>query len=89
MLVAALPLAVRALGVRRALVRAAALTALTAILCVPVLAPGGFLPPTSASLSSETALGNLLHPLNGLQVVGIWPAGDFRLDPVDSGAAYV
>ncbi len=87
-LVASLPFAVRVLGVRRVLGRVAALAALVAILCVPVLAPGGFLPPTSASLSSETALGNLLHPLNGLQVVGIWPAGDFRLDPVDSAATY-
>ena len=51
------------------------------VLCVPVLVPGGFLPPTSASLSSATALGNLLHPLNGLQLFGIWPAGDFRWIP--------
>ena len=26
-------------------------------------------------------LGNLLHPLSGFQLFGIWPAGDFRVDP--------
>jgi hypothetical protein len=88
LLVAALPVAARAIGARATLLRAAALVALTALLCVPVLASGGFLPPTSSSISSATALGNLLDPLNGLQLFGIWPAGDFRLDPVDPGAAY-
>jgi hypothetical protein len=28
-------------------------------------------------------LGNLLHPLNGFQLFGIWPTGDFRIDPPD------
>ncbi len=28
-------------------------------------------------------LGNLLHPLNGFQLFGIWPAADFRIDPPD------
>ncbi len=88
LLLAALPAAVRSIGARRTLVGAAGLIALTALGCVPVLAPGGLLPPTSSSISSATALGNLLHPLSGLQVFGIWPAGDFRLDPVDPGAAY-
>jgi hypothetical protein len=71
----------RELGGRTALARAAGLAIAVAFLCLPVLAPGGFLPPTSASLSSATALGNLLRPLDGLQLFGIWPAGDFRLDP--------
>ncbi len=29
-------------------------------------------------------LGNLLHPLNGFQLFGIWPAADFRIDPPDA-----
>ncbi len=78
---ATLWLALWPLGPRGALRRAAGLVAAIAILCVPVLAPGGFLPPTSASLSSATALGNLLHPLDGLQLFGVWPAGDFRVAP--------
>ncbi len=29
----------------------------------------------------DAGLGNLIHPLSYLQVVGIWPVGDFRLRP--------
>ena len=83
-----LAFAVRELGTRATLPIAVAFAIVVALLCVPVLAPGGFLPPTSASLSSATALGNLLHPLNALQLFGIWPAGDFRLDPAQSTTAY-
>jgi hypothetical protein len=79
---------VRQLGPRGAAPVAIAFAILVALLCVPVLAPGGFLPPTSASISSATALGNLLHPLNELQLFGIWPAGDFRLDPAHSTTAH-
>ena len=32
-----------------------------------------------SSLTSATAIGNLIHPLSYLQVLGIWPAGDFRI----------
>jgi hypothetical protein len=83
-----LAFAVRELGTRASVPVAFAFATFVALLCVPVLAPGGFLPPTSASLSSATALGNLLHPLNELQLLGIWPAGDFRLDPAHSTTAY-
>lgn len=48
---------------------AASLTALFA---------GGFLPPTSLSLTDSGAVGNLAGPLDPLQLAGIWPAGDFR-----------
>ncbi len=85
---AALALVAPELGARVTLARAAGFTVVVALLCVPVLAPGGFLPPTSASLSSATALGNLLRPLDKLQLFGIWPAGDFRLDPVGPGTTY-
>jgi hypothetical protein len=85
---AALAIAARELGGRVTLGRAAALAIAVALLSIPVLAPGGFLPPTSASLSSAAALGNLLHPLNRLQVFGIWPAGDFRLDPVEPATTH-
>jgi hypothetical protein len=83
-----LAFAVRELGTRATAPIAAAFAIFIGLLCIPVLASGGFLPPTSASLSSATALGNLLHPLDGLQLFGIWPAGDFRLDPAHSTTAY-
>ncbi len=85
---AALVFAVPALGVRVTLARALGFVIVVTLLSLPVLAPGGFLPPTSASLSSATALGNLLGPLDKLQLFGIWPAGDFRLDPAGPGTTY-
>jgi hypothetical protein len=35
----------------------------------------------SSNIVSYSPLANLIKPLNPLQVVGIWPAGDFRYDP--------
>lgn len=34
-------------------------------------------------------LGNLIEPLSPVQVLGIWPAGDFRLHPSESGSTTV
>jgi hypothetical protein len=34
---------------------------------------------TSSNKSMEEAFGNLLQPLSGWQLAGIWPVGDFRL----------
>jgi hypothetical protein len=34
-----------------------------------------------ASFESDTELGNLIRPLRFLQIVGVWPSGDFRFDP--------
>ncbi|MEK6277048.1 MAG: hypothetical protein AABM29_03435 [Actinomycetota bacterium] len=60
----------------------AILAGLLLILSIPVLyASGTLFSPTQGPLVNESELGNLLGPLNGFQVVGIWPAGDFRLDP--------
>jgi hypothetical protein len=33
----------------------------------------------SSGQSTHTKLGNLIHPLSGWQLAGIWPVGDFRL----------
>ena len=64
--------------------RAAAFAVVVAILCLPVIIPGGLLPPTSSPIDSSTALGNLFTPLPLGEVAGIWPVGDFRLAPADS-----
>jgi hypothetical protein len=64
--------------------RAAILAGLLLVLSVPVLfASGTLFSPTQGPLVNESELGNLIGPLNGFQVVGIWPVGDFRLDPAN------
>ena len=66
-----------ATALRRSLLAAGAI----ALLCAPVAISGSLLPPTSAPLTDGDARGNLVGPLDPLQAAGIWPAGDFRLDP--------
>ncbi|HEX4520703.1 MAG TPA: hypothetical protein VH063_14065 [Gaiellaceae bacterium] len=39
--------------------------------------------------SGAAGLGNLLHPLSDLQVLGIWPTGDFRTRPQSMPITYV
>jgi hypothetical protein len=51
-----------------------------AVLVFPVV-NSGLVPPTSSPLTDPNAEGNLRGALNGLQVLGVWPAGDFRFDP--------
>ena len=76
----------RTLGGRATLRRAIPFAAALLLLSLPVIIPGGLLPPTSSPLTSPTALGNLFHPLNGFQVFGVWPSGDFRANPPDGVA---
>jgi hypothetical protein len=80
--------AIRKLGGRATLGRAAWVAALTAALTVPVIAIGGLLPLDAGPLTNERSLGNLLEPLSPLQAFGIWPSGDFRLDPDAAPLAY-
>jgi hypothetical protein len=89
MLVVVLVVFVRVLGWAAAAIRAGVFAAATVVMCLPVIIPGGLLPPTSSPLTSETALGNLYHALNGFQLFGVWPNGDFRLDPHDLATTYV
>jgi hypothetical protein len=69
------------LGAAASLARGAAGVAAGAVLVLPALAAGGSLPLSAKSLRSGESLGNLLDPLSPLQAFGIWPSGDFRLDP--------
>ncbi len=66
-----------------------AFLALTAAFCVPLIAGGRLLPPTSSPLTDNEARGNLAEALNPVQVAGIWPNGDFRFDPDSEVATYV
>jgi hypothetical protein len=79
----------RSLEPRDVAIRAVIFAVAVAVMCLPVIIPGGLLPPTSSPLTSETALGNLYHPLNGFQLFGVWPTGDFRVDPGDLTTTYI
>ena len=78
----ALAVAARAAGAREALRRALAAAGLTALLSIPAIASGAIVPPTSSPLTSDVAQGNLFEPLELAQLLGVWPAGDFRASPV-------
>jgi hypothetical protein len=85
---AALLLPTLAVGVSlwgRALMPAvAAFTGVALALSTPsLLTARDFVRHTTANdvFTSDSELGNLIEPLNKLQLFGIWPAGDFRLDP--------
>jgi hypothetical protein len=71
----------RWIGPRSAARWAGAFAAVALMLVVPALALGGMVAPWARPLTSDESVGNLLGPLSVLQVVGVWPSGDFRLDP--------
>ncbi|MGN6256051.1 MAG: hypothetical protein ACTHO8_13875 [Solirubrobacterales bacterium] len=73
-------LAVERFGPRGAAIRAGAFALLLVVLTIPVWT-SGIVPPTSKPLVGSNGEGNLIGPLNPLQALGIWPAGDFRVDP--------
>jgi hypothetical protein len=69
---------------------AAAVAALIALLSVPSIAIARtFIDSANGgNLTSSTSVANLGHPLNTLQVFGIWPAADFRDRPHDAPFTY-
>jgi hypothetical protein len=73
-------LAWRAFGARAALAQAVAFAVATAVFAIPIFLAGGF-SPFQSGLTNESEIGNLIEPLNPLQALGIWPSGDFRIDP--------
>jgi hypothetical protein len=72
-------------GFRRVLSLAWPLLLLAAVLAVPALFAAGAFSPTQGGLTNAAELGNLVGPLSVTQFVGIWPSGDFRLDPGNTG----
>ncbi len=78
----------RSIGLAAVARRAATFAVVVGLLALPVILPGGLLPPTSSPLSDSAAKGNLIEPLEPVQALGIWPAGDFRLDPGAPGLTY-
>jgi hypothetical protein len=77
----------RTAGLRSLLIRAAPLVFLVAVLGVPALFAAGVFSPTQGGLTNAAELGNLIGPLSVFQFVGIWPNGDFRLDPINEPLA--
>ncbi|HYP55812.1 MAG TPA: hypothetical protein VEQ41_05870 [Solirubrobacterales bacterium] len=80
MLLAGALLSLRAAGGRATGLRAGTLAAATLVFSLPVLIAGGF-NPFQSGLTAESEIGNLIGPLDPLQALGIWPAGDFRVAP--------
>jgi hypothetical protein len=77
-------------GLRAVVARAAPLALLVVLLGTPAILAGGVFSPTQGGLTSDAELGNLIAPLHLAQYAGIWPNGDFRLDPVNGAlAAYL
>ena len=70
-------------GVRALLARAWPFAFAVLILSAPVLFSAGAFSPAAGAIASATELGNLVRPLRLSQYVGIWPTGDFRLDPAN------
>jgi hypothetical protein len=65
----------------------AAFAGFVVVLALPtIVAAPKFL---KSNIVSFDPLANLIKPLNPLQVAGIWPSGDFRVDPSRITASYV
>lgn len=77
----------RSSGLRPVLARALPLVLLVAVLGIPALFAAGVFSPTQGGLTNAAELGNLFGPLSVFQFVGIWPTGDFRLDPINEPLA--
>jgi hypothetical protein len=77
-------------GLRAASAHARRLVPLTLLLTLPALAIAWkFARSGGDVLTSGEELGNLVTPLDPLQIVGVWPSSDFRLEPADGGPAFV
>jgi hypothetical protein len=88
MLLALAAVAVRRFGSRGALAIAAPFAALLVLFSIPAMV-GGLLPPSTPPITDPNAFGNLIDRLSPFQALGIWPAGDFRIDPSSTVATAV
>ena len=82
-------LLILASGARRAAASLGLASACALVLALPALTNAwGFVRGAYGSDAGSGALGNLVHPLSVLQVLGIWPTGDFRGRPSDMAVTY-
>lgn len=73
----------RAGGLGTVFARAWPLALLVLVLSLPALLAAGVFSPTQGGLTDAAELGNLLGPIDVAQYLGVWPTGDFRLDPIN------
>jgi hypothetical protein len=69
--------------------RLALIGGLALVVSFPWLIDAGILPRESGALTDPGELGNLIGPLSPWQAVGIWPSGDFRVNPGDAVATTI
>ena len=74
---------------RSLLVRTGWFAAALAVLAIPAFVAAVDWLPKIGAFDKESNLGNLIGPLSGWQLFGIWPVGDFRVDPHDLTPVYV
>jgi hypothetical protein len=90
LLLAALLVTLRTRGAPFAARRAIAFLLAGVVLAVPsLLQAEQFLSPSRGTLTSGTDLGNLIKPLDWIQFFGIWPTGDFRVEPESITATHL
>lgn len=73
----------RARGFRTLLRRGLPLIAAVTVLGVLAAWDALQVEPTGGTITSAAEIGNLVRPLKLAQLVGIWPTGDFRFDPIN------
>lgn len=76
-------------GLAAMLARAWPLAAVLLALGVPIFLAAGVFSPTQGALTSASELGNLIKPLSPLQYFGVWPSGDFRINPTQIDVTYM
>jgi hypothetical protein len=74
---------------RELLLKAGVFVAALAVLAVPAFVASVDWLGRIGDFGKESNLGNLIGPLSGWQLFGIWPVGDFRVRPGDLTPVYV
>jgi hypothetical protein len=74
---------------RKTALRVGVLAATVGLLSLPSLVNARSFLGSATVLRYDSLLGNLAHPLSKLQVLGVWPTGDFRFSPADLTATRV
>jgi hypothetical protein len=74
---------------RALFLKAGTFAATTAVLAIPAIVAAVDWLPRVHTFRNESELGNLIRPLSGFQLFGVWLDGDFRVGPAHAFATYV